>query len=239
LDQLGVRVLTSTLARGLTDDGAQLVASVRNGEPIALPCDKILVAVGRRPRTEDFGLERLGLEMSGSFVQVDDRCQTSMRDVWAIGDVTGEPMLAHRAMAQAKVVAERIAGQRTVFDHAAVPAVCFSDPEIVSVGLSPAEVAASGRQVKVSTFPFLANGRALSQHDEAGFVRIVACADTHRVLGIQAVGHDVAELSATFGLAIEMGAALEDIAGTIHAHPTRGEAIHEAALGGLDHMLHL
>lgn len=148
-------------------------------------------------------------------------------------------MLAHRAMAQGEMVAELMAGRRRVFDKMAIPSVCFTDPEIVSVGLLPKEAEAAGNKIVVGTFPFLANGRALSQDDESGFIRIVARADDHRVLGLQAVGHDVAELSSTFGLALEMGALLEDIAATVHAHPTRGEAIQEAALGGLGHMLHL
>jgi dihydrolipoamide dehydrogenase len=240
IEQLGIRTLTQTFARGLSEDGTQLLLERGPGkEAFAVPADKILAAVGRRPRTEGFGLERLDLDMNGAFVRIDNRCATSMRNVWAIGDLTGEPMLAHRAMAQGEMVAELMAGRQRVFDKMAVPSVCFTDPEIVSVGLLPREAEAAGHKIVVGTFPFLANGRALSQHDEAGFIRIVACADDHRVLGLQAVGHDVAELSSTFGLALEMGALLEDIAATIHAHPTRGEAIQEAALGGLGHMLHL
>ena len=240
IEQQGIHVLTQAFARGLAENGTQLL--VERGvdkEAMAIPADRILVAVGRRPRTEGFGLERLDLDMNGAFVRIDDCCATSMRNVWAIGDLTGEPMLAHRAMAQGEMVAELMAGRRRVFDKMAIPSVCFTDPEIVSVGLLPKEAEAAGNKIVVGTFPFLANGRALSQDDELGFIRIVARADDHRVLGLQAVGHDVAELSSTFGLALEMGALLEDIAATVHAHPTRGEAIQEAALGGLGHMLHL
>jgi dihydrolipoamide dehydrogenase len=124
-----------------------------------------------------------------------------------------------------------MAGRRRVFDKMAIPSVCFTDPEIVSVGLLPKEAEAAGNKIVVGTFPFLANGRALSQDDESGFIRIVARADDHRVLGLQAVGHDVAELSSTFGLALEMGALLEDIAATVHAHPTRGEVISASRAG--------
>lgn len=240
IEQQGMRILTHTFARGLSEDGAQLIVEMGpDKEAMAIPADKILVAVGRRPRTEGFGLERLDLDMNGAFVNIDSRCATSMRNVWAIGDLTGEPMLAHRAMAQGEMVAELMVGRRRLFDKKAIPSVCFTDPEIVSVGLLPKEAEATGQKIVVCTFPFLANGRALSQDDEAGFIRIVARADDHRVLGLQAVGHDVAELSSTFGLAIEMGALLEDIAATVHAHPTRGEAIQEAALGGLGRVLHL
>jgi dihydrolipoamide dehydrogenase len=161
-----------------------------------------------------------------------------MRDVWAVGDVTGEPMLAHRAMAQGEIVAEIIAGKRRVFDPIAIPAICFTDPEIVSVGRLPHEVTAAGREVVIGTFPFAANGRAMTQDDDAGFVRVVARADNHVILGIQAVGLGVSELSSAFSLALEMGARAQDIAATIHAHPTRGEAFQEAALGALGHAVH-
>jgi dihydrolipoamide dehydrogenase len=233
LKALDVDVLTSTRAAGLSDDG--LV--VEGGRTIA--ADKILVATGRRARLEGFGLERLDLTLSGPFVQVDERCATSMRNVWAVGDLTGEPMLAHRAMAQGVVVAEIIAGHRRVFDGGVIPAVCFTDPEIVTVGLSPEEARKAGREVLTAQFPFQANGRALSMAAEDGFVRVTARADNHLVLGIAAVGAGVSELAGAFGLALEMGARLEDIGGTIHAHPTLGEAFHEASLRALGEALHI
>ena len=136
-----------------------------------------------------------------------------MRGVYAIGDVTGEPMLAHRAMAQGEMVAEIVAGHKRSWDKRAIPAVCFTDPEIVVVGLSPDEAARAGAAIKVGQFPFSANGRAMTRLGEDGFVRVVARADNHLVLGVQAVGHDVSELAAAFGLALEMGARLEDVAG--------------------------
>ena len=162
-----------------------------------------------------------------------------MRQVYAIGDVTGEPMLAHRAMAQGEMVAEIIAGRKRAWDKRCIPAICFTDPEIVSVGLLPDEARGHGYDVKVGQFPFTANGRAMTVEDEDGFVRVVARADTHVVLGLQAVGAGVSELSSTFAMAIEMGARLEDIAATIHAHPTRGEALQEASLKALGHALHI
>jgi dihydrolipoamide dehydrogenase len=172
-------------------------------------------------------------------VQIDERCATSMRNVWAVGDLTGEPMLAHRAMAQGVVVAELIAGHRRVFDGAVIPAVCFTDPEIVTVGLSPDEARKAGHEVHTALFPFQANGRALTLGAEDGFVRVTARADNHLLLGIAAVGAGVSELAAAFGLALEMGSRLEDIGGTIHAHPTLGEAFHEASLRALGEALHI
>ena len=166
-------------------------------------------------------------------------CATSMRNVWAIGDVTGEPMLAHRAMAQGEMVAEIIAGRKRAFDHVAIPAICFTDPEIVAVGLSPDAAKVAHGEIRVGHFPFRANGRAMTLQDDEGFVRIVARADNHVVLGIHAVGAGVSELSAAFSLALEMGARLEDIALTIHAHPTLSEAFHESALAALGHPLHI
>jgi len=233
LKSLGVEVLTGTRAAGPSDAGLAL----EGGRSIA--ADKILVATGRRARLDGFGLERLDLSMSGPFVQIDERCATSMRNVWAVGDLTGEPMLAHRAMAQGVVVAEIIAGHRRVFDGGVIPAVCFTDPEIVTVGLSPEEARKAGREVLIAQFPFQANGRALSMAAEDGFVRVTARSDNHQVLGIAAVGAGVSELAGAFGLALEMGARLEDIGGTIHAHPTLGEAFHEASLRALGEALHV
>jgi dihydrolipoamide dehydrogenase len=177
--------------------------------------------------------------VAGPFLRVDERCATSMRNVWAVGDVTGEPMLAHRGMAQGEMVAEIIAGKKRAFDHRAIPAICFTDPEIVVVGLSPDAARQAHGEILSGHFPFRANGRAMTRQDDDGFVRIVARKDNHVVLGIQAVGAGVSELSPAFALALEMGARLEDVAGTIHAHPTQSEAFHEAALKALGMPLHL
>jgi dihydrolipoamide dehydrogenase len=239
LTALGVAVATGAEAQALTPDGAGVVARMPDGDTRDIAADRILVAVGRRPNTEGFGLEGLDLGMNGPFLRIDNRCATTMRNVWAIGDVTGEPMLAHRAMAQGAMVAEIVAGERRGFDKVAIPAICFTDPEIVSVGASPEAARAAGHDVRVGEFPFTANGRAMTRADEEGFVRIVARADNHLVLGAQAVGAGVSELSAGFGLALEMGARLEDVADTIHAHPTLGEAIQEAALRALGRAVHI
>jgi dihydrolipoamide dehydrogenase len=243
--------LTRPVARWLERAGVTLHLGARvepdatvrtaDGSTVRLDADKVLVTVGRRPRTQGWGLETMAVDMAGPFVRVDEHCRTSMRDVWAIGDLVGEPMLAHKAFAQGEMVAEIIAGARRQFDPVAIPAVCFTEPEIVSVGLSPAEAGERGIEAITGQFPFAANGRALGMEagEDGGFVRIVARADDHRVLGVQAVGAHISELVGEFTLALEMGALLEDVAGTIHAHPTLTEAFHEAALKGLGHAIHI
>ncbi|WP_019962252.1 dihydrolipoyl dehydrogenase [Woodsholea maritima] len=211
------------------------------GELQRLEADKILVAVGRRPLTEGWGLENMGLDMDGKFVKVDERCQTPMRGVYAIGDLVGEPLLAHKATAQGELVAEVIAGHKRVFDPMSIAAVCFTEPELVGVGLTPDQAKAKGLDVIVGKFPFAASGRALAMEGGAdgGFVRVVARKDDHVIVGIHAVGKHVSELSGEFALAIEMGARLEDISGTIHVHPTLTEGFAESVLASLGHPIHI
>ncbi|MEC4167279.1 MULTISPECIES: dihydrolipoyl dehydrogenase [unclassified Pseudomonas] len=239
LKALGITLYLSHSVEGFQASTKTL--SMRNamGESQTLETDQVLVAVGRRPRTQGFNLETLALAMNGPAIRVDNRCHTSMRNVWAIGDLTGEPMLAHRAMAQGEMVAEIIAGKQREFSPTAIAAVCFTDPEIVVVGKTPAEAEAAGLDFISATFPFSANGRAMTLESKTGFVRVVARRDNHLIVGWQAVGAGVSELSTAFGQSMEMGACLEDIAGTIHAHPTLGEAVQEAALRALGHALHL
>ena len=221
------------------DEGQGVHVRNARADEFALPADRVLVAVGRRPRTSGFGLESLQLDMAGRHVAIDAHCRTSMRGVWAIGDVTGEPMLAHRAMAQGECVAEQIAGQNRRFEPMAIPAVCFTDPEVVVAGKTPAEARAAGLDCIDAAFPFAANGRAMTLQSTGGFVRVVARKDNHLIVGWQAVGRGVSELTAAFGQSIEMGARLEDVAHTIHAHPTLGEAVQEAALRALGRAVHI
>ena len=235
LERLGVALHLSARALGLEDGVLQVEAS--DGTRIPVPADKVLSTVGRRARLEGFGLEAMAVDVKDGCISVDDQCRTAMRGVFAIGDAVGEPMLAHKAMAQGEMVAEIIAGHRRRFDPAAIPAVCFTDPEIVAVGLSPEQAGGAGETV-VGIFPFLANGRAMTLGAETGFVRVVARRSDHGVVGVQAVGRHVSELATAFVNAIEMGARLEDVAGMVHAHPTLGEAFHEAALSALGHGLH-
>ncbi|ATN11872.1 dihydrolipoyl dehydrogenase [Pseudomonas sp. FDAARGOS_380] len=237
LKKLGVKLYLEHSVTGFTDGKLQVRAP--SGDTLALDTDQVLVAVGRKPNTHGWNLEALNLDMNGAAIKIDSRCQTSMRNVYAIGDLSGEPMLAHRAMAQGEMVAELISGKAREFNPAAIPAVCFTDPELVVVGQTPDEAKAAGLDCIVSSFPFAANGRAMTLESKAGFVRVVARRDNHLIVGWQAVGAGVSELSTASGLSLEMGARLEDVAGTIHAHPTLGEAVQEAALRALGHALHL
>ena len=240
LDRAGVRIHLGAQVAGLGEAGADhaLAVRTRDGEQIHIPIDKILCTVGRQPRTGGWGLEAMAVDLDGRFVKIDAQCRTSMRNVWAIGDLVGEPMLAHKAMAQGEMVAEIIAGARRRFQPAAIPAVCFTEPEIVSVGLVPMTVEPD---VVVGQFPFAANGRMLTVQGDAdgGFVRVVAAREDGRVLGIQAVGAHVSELAGEFAHALEMGTVLDDLAGTIHAHPTLGEALREAAARALGRAIHM
>jgi dihydrolipoamide dehydrogenase len=239
LRRLGVAVLLRSTVLGLNDAGDAVRLRDEKGAEQEIAADQVLVAIGRRPRTEGWGLERLQLDMDGRFIKVDSQCRTSMRNVWAIGDATGEPMLAHRASAQGEMVAEIIGGAKRRFEPAAIPAVVFTDPEVVTVGHSPAEAEKAGLDCMHAHFPFSANGRALTREGGEGFVRVVARRDNHLIVGWQAVGPAVSELAAAFVQSIEMGARLEDVAGSIHAHPTLGEAVQEAAMRALGHSLNV
>lgn len=239
LTELGITQHLGAKAKGLTGKDKGLQIETADGKDKKIKADSVLVTVGRKPLTEGWGLEELALDMDGPYIRIDERCRTSMRGVYAIGDVTGEPLLAHRAIAQGEMVAELIADERRAWDKVAIPAVCFTDPEIVTVGQSPEAARAEGTEIVTASFPFEANGRAMSVEAEAGFVRVVARADNHLVLGIQAVGGGVSELSAAFSHALEMASRLEDIADTVHAHPTMSESLQEAALRTLGHAIHI
>ncbi|MDQ2635169.1 MAG: dihydrolipoyl dehydrogenase, partial [Pseudomonadota bacterium] len=199
LGDLGVEVITSARAKGIAAKQGALVVERADGREERIAADKVLVTVGRRPVTEGWGREELVLDMEGPFIRIDGQCRTSMRGIYAIGDVTGNPMLAHRAMAQgemvAGIVADGVSGHRRTWDKRCIPAVCFTDPEIVTAGLSPEEARAAGQEVKIGQFPFSAGGRAMTLDGETGFVRVVARADNHLVLGVQAVGTGVSELA--------------------------------------------
>ena len=243
LKKLGVVLHLGCSVQGLDGGANGHGTGVRvrsaHADEFALPADRVLVAVGRKPRTEGFGLESLQLDMAGRAIRIDGQCRTSMRNVWAIGDVAGEPMLAHRAMAQGEMVAEIVSGKNRRFEPAAIPAVCFTDPEVVVVGASPGEAHKAGLDCIEASFPLSANGRAMTLEATDGFIRVVARRDNHLIVGWQAVGKGVSELTTAFSQSIEMGARLEDIGGTIHAHPTLGEAVQEAALRALGHALHI
>ena len=243
-----VTVHTDSLARGveIKGRGASKKAELtfeKDGTEHKVKVDKVLVTVGRKPNTKGWGLENTGVRMDGSgrFIRTDRQCRTSIPGVYAIGDVSGEPMLAHKASAEGEMVAEIIAGHKREFDKIAIPAIVFTEPEIVSVGLTPDEAKERGEEVIVGKFPLAANGRALSLEAEktGGFIRVTARESDHVILGVQAVGSHVAELHSEFVLALEMGALLEDVAGTVHAHPTMSEAFHESVLKTLGHAIHI
>lgn len=241
LAEQGVQVRCSTLAgewadgwlsvRKNADVPASSTAEAVSPEPVR--ADKVLVAVGRAANLEGWGFAQLALDLADGFIAVDGRGETSMNGVFAVGDLTGEPMLAHRALAQGRCVAECLAGKKRQFAPVAIPAVCFTAPEVVSVGESAASARARGLDVLSQRIPWPANGRALTLGMGAGFVEVVAARDDHALLGVQAVGDHVAELVHSFTLALEMGARLEDIADTIHAHPTLGESFADVCLAAL------
>ena len=248
LKKNNVTVHTESLARGaeIKGKGASRKVEItfeKDGSEQTLKVDKVLVTVGRKPNTKGWGLENIGARMdgSGTFIRTDRQCRTSVPGVYAIGDVSGEPMLAHKASAEGEMVAEIIAGHKREFDKVAIPAIVFTEPEIVSVGLTPDEAKERGEDIIVGKFPLAANGRALSLEAEktGGFIRVTARESDHVILGVQAVGSHVAELHSEFVLALEMGALLEDVAGTVHAHPTMSEAFHESVLKTLGHAIHI
>jgi len=231
LKKTKVRLLTETLAQGYTVEGGQShvrVEGPKGGETIV--CDQIVSTVGRRPYSEGLGLERVGLALDArGFLPVDRQMRTHVPNIYAIGDIAGQPMLAHKGSKEGLVAAAVIAGRNEEYDARCVPAVIFTSPEMASVGLLESQLDEQGRAYKVGLFPFSASGRAMSLMETEGFVKVVADERTDEVLGVHMVGPQVTELIAEATLAIEMGATAEDLARTIHAHPTLPEALMEAA----------
>jgi dihydrolipoamide dehydrogenase len=208
---------------------ASLILETPDGEK-TLEADKVLVAVGRRPNSKNLGLESIGVKLDArGFIPVDKQLRTNIPNIFAIGDVVGAPLLAHKASKEGLVAAEVIAGKKDELDYRAMPAAIFTDPEIATVGLMEDEAKAAGHQVKVGKFPFAASGRALSMDEPEGFVKVIADAKTDELLGVHMIGPEVSELIAEAALAIEMGATSEDLALTVHTHPTLPESLMEAA----------
>jgi dihydrolipoamide dehydrogenase len=233
-----------------TGDGHGIVVETEDGdgETREYPAEKVLVAVGREPVTDTVNLDAVGLEPTeAGFVEADDQARTDVEHVFAVGDVAGEPMLAHEASAEGEVAAETIAGEVTggtagndaaSLDDRAVPAAVFTDPEIGTVGLSEAEATEAGFDPLVGEFRLRASGRALTLGETDGFVRIVADSESGVVLGGQAVAPEASELIAEIGLAVETGATVEEVADTIHTHPTLSESVMEAAKNALGRAIH-
>ncbi|MDZ7745047.1 MAG: dihydrolipoyl dehydrogenase [Halobacteriales archaeon] len=222
-----------------TADGVRLTAETEDGEESTYEADHILVAVGRQPVTDTLGLDAIGLEPTeAGFLDTDEFGETDVENVYAVGDVAGEPMLAHKASAEGEVVAEHIAGEPSAMDFQAIPGAVFTDPEIGTVGMTESEAEDAGFEPVVGQMPMNASGRALTLDEPEGFARIVADDETGFILGAQIVAPEASELIGEIGLAIEMGATLEDISSTIHTHPTLSEAVMEAAMNAQGHAIH-
>jgi dihydrolipoamide dehydrogenase len=238
----GGRVLKGTRAEGYTanSDGTLEVRIATGSESATVDCDVVLVAVGMRPRSRELGLEAVGVEIDErGFVRTDAACRTNVAGVYAIGDVSGPPMLAHKASKEGEVCAEVIAGKAAAKDWVAVPGVVFTEPEVAAAGLTEEKAKEAGIDVRIGRFPFAALGRAMSLGETDGFVKIVADQKTSRVLGVTIVGPNASDLISEAMLALEMGASAEDLALTVHPHPTLGEAMMEAAASALGHAIHV
>lgn len=236
-----VEIITEALAQGVeeTEDGVTVTAEIK-GETKTFDADYVLVTVGRKPNTNEIGLEELGVEMTDKgLVKIDKQCRTNFDNIYAIGDIVEGPALAHKASYEGKVAAEAISGENSVIDYLAIPAVVFSDPELASVGYTEQEAKDQGFDVKASKFPFGANGRALSLNDSEGFLKLITRKEDGLVIGAQIAGPNASDMIAELGLAIEAGMTAEDIALTIHAHPTLGEITMEAAEVALGTPIHI
>jgi dihydrolipoamide dehydrogenase len=237
----GLEICTGSRVTDADLSGTEVRLQLQHGEEVrTLEVDKVLVAVGRRPSLGGIDAARLGLRLGpGGEIAVDTQMRTNLPNVYAIGDVTGGKLLAHKAEEEGIVAAEVIAGQRSRMHYNSIPSVVYTWPEIASVGLTEREARAAGRAVRVGRFPYSANGRARTLGDSLGFVKFVADGTTDELLGCHMIGPNVSELVAEVVLAFEYRASAEDIALTVHAHPTLAEATREAALSVLGRALHL
>ena len=240
LRKSSITVHTGARALGFNaSDDLVEVQIEKAGEQITIECDRVLVTVGRKPTVEGLAIEAAGINVDErGFIPVDDQCRTRQPHIFAIGDVSGEPLLAHRASRQGEVAAEVIAGKRAGCDWRTVPAVVFTAPEIAACGLMEEDARAQGIEVKIGKFPFAANGKALSMNAAQGFVKIIIDARDNQVLGGLIIGPEASTMISELALAVEMGAMAEDLALTIHPHPTLGETVMEAAAHALGHAIH-
>lgn len=241
LKKKGVTIKTEAFAKEMieTDEGITVKAEVK-GKMEEFNGDYLLITVGRKPNTDDLGLEQTGVQLDEKgLIKVDKQCRTTVENIFAIGDIVAGPQLAHKASYEGKIAAEAISGKPSAVDNEAIPAVVFSDPELASVGLTESEAKEKGYDVVVSKFPFAANGRALSLNESEGFVKMVTRKEDGLVLGVQIAGENASDMIAEAGLAIEAGMTAEDIALTIHAHPTLGEMMMETAEVALGNPIHI
>jgi len=237
----GMTIRTGTACRSLDRESDPMVLTVETskGEEL-IQTDLVLMAVGRRPVSEGLGLEEAGVELERGFVKIDEWCATNVPGIYAIGDVAGEPMLAHVGSHEGIVAAERIAGVAAHpmrYDN--IPSVGYCHPEVASIGLTEAEAKEAGYAVKVGKYPLAAHGRALTAGHNEGFVKIVADAAYGEVLGVHMIGHNVSELIAEAGMARALESTVEEIAAHAHAHPSMAEAVMEAALDAMDRAIHI
>ncbi len=240
LESKGVKVHVKSKVLKVNKKGSEAAVDVETPDgKLTLEVDKILVSVGRKPRTERMNLQALGVRTdSRGYIATDNRMQTNIPGVYAIGDVRGPPLLAHKASKEGIVAAECIAGKPSAADWKVIPDAIFCDPEVASVGLTEAKAIEAGYKVSRSRFQFAALGRALTAGEPEGFVKIISNEEDGLVLGAQIVGPEASDLISEVALAIEMGATVEDIALTIHPHPTLPEAIMEASESAAGRPIH-
>ncbi len=240
LRQRDVAVHVNAKAKGFERKGGALsVQAEIDGKPQAIECDKVLVSVGFRALTEGLGLDKAGVRLGPKgFVEVNERYQTSVPSIFAIGDLVGPPFLAHKAFKEGEIAAEVIAGKKSARDWVALPGAIFTDPEVAVVGLTEEEARAAGHDPITGKFAFGANGRAVAMTHAEGFAKVVADKASKLILGFTICGPEASDLIAEATLALEMGAYLEDVALTIHAHPTLSEAVHEACKAALGEAIH-
>ncbi|WP_034550601.1 dihydrolipoyl dehydrogenase [Carnobacterium funditum] len=237
----GVTIETSSMAKEAieTENGVTVKYEV-NGTEKSIDADYVMVTVGRRPNTDELGLEGAGIEMSErGLVKVDEQGRTNIKNIFAIGDIVPGAALAHKASYEAKIAAEAISGKKVAVDYKAMPAVAFTDPELAVVGLTIAEAKEKGMDVKASKFPLAGNGRALSLNATDGFVRLVTTKEDGLIVGAQVAGVGASDVIAELGLAIEAGMVAEDIALTIHAHPSLAETVMDASELALGLPIHM
>jgi dihydrolipoamide dehydrogenase len=239
----GIEFRLSTKVTGVTVKGKKATLTLEpaaGGKSEKLEADCVLVSIGRRPNTEGLGLDAIGLELNErGQIETDEEFRTKVDGVWAIGDVIPGPMLAHKAEDEGIAVAENIAGQTGIVNHAVIPSVVYTSPEIAGVGLTEEQAKEGGRKIKIGKFPMLANSRAKTNHEPDGFVKVIADAETDRVLGVWIVASVAGTMIAEAALAMEFGATSEDVAYTCHAHPTHSEALKEAAMAVQGKPIHM
>ena len=237
-EKQGISFMFGVKVTGARVEGEGCVVEVEGGEPVH--CDRVLVSVGRKPNTEGLGLEAIGVETDRrGVVQVDAHFETNVKGVFAIGDVAPGPMLAHKAEEEGIACVEHMVTGYGHINYDTIPSVVYTHPEIASVGKTEAQLKEAGVPYKLGKFPYMANGRARAQGEQDGFVKVLAHAETDRVLGVHIIGAHAGELIAEAGVSMEFGASSEDIARSCHAHPTLSEIVKEAALAVDGRAIHI